>query len=510
MGAATDLSQQLVGAGAHRVALDATKELSQVTPPKGHDAEAAQRERKAAPAKSLEQIPETSLTAKQRELLVQSVVDAGPTTSKLSETAKTALVQELTRANAEQRLNIDEVKKFVKAMDESLSWSRPEYRAQLEQGFTALLKNNIDLRQKDRAGTSLLEHVTTLVGTSSNAFMAGLGSRKDELVASLLTEIANPNANINQGRDTSCVTTVGQNQFVKQSPAEYARIISELATQGKARLVVEVKDPATGQTQRQLSDWVNGPHLQLDSQTVLNHNEAQQKRSVTETMLQASAGRTFGAVRGGLYNGAAERMYEQIFGRSFERQDDFTSFEREVRRTLQEGGTNMASIKWMANGTHANHAVEILKIENGQVYFRNPQGKEFQEVPKGVPATKVDGETATYKMSLADMRQQFNWGLTSSDETRGLIAFNVTKGCQEERVSTRPGVVEPRTIFFDVTPTLVGGIPAMEIPLASKFQNPKSSPTGQEPDKKDKAATRTAPDEEEHLETMLAGKRRKT
>ncbi len=299
---------------------------------------------------------------------------------------------------------------------------------------------------------------------------------RDRYLVGLIKELADPQVEINQGKDTTCAPTTNEGQQSRKDPAEYARIVSELAINGKARLCVS--DTKTNEVRLAVETY-GEPMFKLASNTPSEKELG--GRSYSEYFYQKAAMEYAGAVDGGLYNGASEKLAEHLFGKAARRIDGNCQYDEEttalrksagidtnagktaeqvnqeilteLKRTIDEGngGYNMAALKWGAKGDlHQNHVTEVVDMDGSSVYIRNPWGKDFLEVPSGINATLVDSEKAIYKMPKEEFCRLVNSVLVSADESHGKVAFGITKGSDEEQpdMISKPGM--NRTIFFPV------------------------------------------------------------
>ena len=256
--------------------------------------------------------------------------------------------------------------------------------------------------QLDRLSTTNLDpRVADASGTPAN---------KKQVTEDLLKELASPSQNINQHNRGTCTVTSMSYNLANQNPAEYARLVTDLATTGKSKLA-------------------NGDTITPPADAFIQDNS---NRSVGERMLQSSL-MNYGAkgnyqnwnagpdgVRGTPDDGFADptnptsrsldgippnggglvydqqiKVLEGLTNKSYEhydgswnfRNDKVDIFEKTKDQLKAGNGPVYTRLDWAGGG----HAVEVTKIENGRVYFRNPWGGNIPGVSNGVGPTDPAG-----------------------------------------------------------------------------------------------------------------------
>jgi hypothetical protein len=231
------------------------------------------------------------------------------------------------------------------------------------------------LTQKDLKGGTLLSNLTRLAGTTFNANVAGDAKMKD-VVNSTLQDVVNPNR-IDQGTAPTCTVTSMQFELAADAPAEYARIIADLAGPQGA------------------STMSGGGQLQLRARAT--QSAALDQRSSSDAIFQTAAmeyanGRyaTFDPVAGvstdtrtgaktqGLLPAQQSNLLEQLFGVKYSTRNFYTEADGQKALDALQGfdstqNQNRPVILQIDQGA-INHAVTLEKVADGRVTFRDPYG----------------------------------------------------------------------------------------------------------------------------------------
>jgi hypothetical protein len=420
------------------------------------------------------------------------------------------------------QLSRSQQQKFLEVLDVSLRYAEGSARSKIESEFKELLtaqtKEGPALLSRDRSeqGATLLDHLHTLATYNADLLPSSLRQHRHELLRSMVQETGNALENINQGKYATCVPTVANRHLAANQPAEYARIITELATTG--RTVMTRTDPATGKCQAV-------PEFTLEYVAWSASADALKGRSISESMFQTSFGNMVGTYKDGMYTDQAEIVYEAAFGASFRRIDSSADAFAKLENASQRGESNMVSLKWSASGAHSNHALEVLRVfserdiqtrdgksfliiedsgreikipvdaelraalrEGKVVINRNPWGKEYPN-PEGIGAHTIDQKLGLLWMSERDFRSRINYALVQGGN------FGVTPG------GDRPVFTEP-TIFL-VDPAIES--PSLEAaPMSGSFESKFSSSRRQEAISGPTGAPPKQTDEHEQLEKVSA------
>ena len=263
------------------------------------------------------------------------------------------------------------------------------------------------LDQLDRASTTPLD---ARVKDS-----AGNPASKKQFTEDLLKEVANPNQNINQHNRGTCTVTGMTSGLADKNPAEYARIATDLATTGQSKLANgdTITPPADGFAQDN-SNRSTGERLMQSA--LMNYGKpgggyqnwnagADGVRGTTDDGFADATNPTARSLDGfppnssGLVAKEEERVLSALHNKKMEAYEGSMNFRDDKKDILEKTqdqlkagkGPVQTDVTW---GT-AGHAVEVTKIENGRVYYRNPWGGNIPGVNAGVGPTDPAGPTPT-------------------------------------------------------------------------------------------------------------------
>jgi hypothetical protein len=198
---------------------------------------------------------------------------------------------------------------------------------------------------------------------------------KAQVMENLLNELATPNTHINQDNKGTCTCTSMSYALAKNNPAEYARIATDLLTTGQATLKTGsvVSPPLDGfafdGSQRSASERLIQSAL-MNLGMGGNYSNVRDQHVVTGVRGLTYAQEAIVAVA---LNGKWFSVHtEDVLGR--------------VKSDLKEGNVPvLVNLRW--GGRNSAHAIQVEKIENGRVYFRNPWGGNIPGVQPGVGNT---------------------------------------------------------------------------------------------------------------------------
>ncbi|MEB3284647.1 MAG: hypothetical protein VKN33_05125 [Candidatus Sericytochromatia bacterium] len=214
-------------------------------------------------------------------------------------------------------------------------------------------------------GKSVLQNLADLMAQPLAA-----GIDRSKILAQVVIEIENP-VRVAQHNLQTCGATTAQILLLRENPAEYARIISNLASvRGSAPL-------AGGETLQRETGW--NPHN--DPRTIssqLFQSTVMELSSLLDYDPRADR-HGLGPLKPmrGLMGGGLRRALEQLTGA------DYTNYTatiftrsriwKRVKEAIAEGrGPVPVAAWWGKNG----HFVQIDRIENDRVYYTNPWGRE--------------------------------------------------------------------------------------------------------------------------------------
>lgn len=267
-------------------------------------------------------------------------------------------------------------------------------------GRTALLdvmKRNISgtpaLMTKTIGGSAtLLDQLDRI--NSSNLSPRVLDARgnavnKKQVVEALLQEVANPNRHIDQSNRGTCTCTSMTYNLALSQPAEYARIVTDLATTGQSRLAggATIQPPADAfrgdNSSRSVGERLFQSALMNFGQNGNYQNST--RKSPNDPLIDT----------GGLSLDQEIKVLSALHGKSYKSMINlqpvniaiptvdmsrYDAVERTKRELAEGRGPIHAALRW-GNGAHA---VEITKFENGRFYIRNPWGGNVPGVTRGV------------------------------------------------------------------------------------------------------------------------------
>jgi hypothetical protein len=283
------------------------------------------------------------------------------------------------------------------------------------------------LDQMNRLSTTPLDaRLTTTTGTAID---------KKQVTEQLLQEVANPDFYINQGNRGTCTVTATTHRLAAQNPAEYARLVTDLSTTGQSKLANgdTITVPGTDSWQQDNGSRSHGERLLQSSlmayarpgKTYQNWNAgADGVRGNADDGFPDPTNPNNRSIDGypdrngsGLIPSELERVLTGIHGKKFEAyeksynfQDDSKDRMEKIEDQLKKGNKpTHVDISW---GTNGAHALEVEKIENGRVYFRNPWGGG------NIGATGTTNGTNTNNTGAGPTRQveNGNRGLESMTE----------------------------------------------------------------------------------------------
>lgn len=262
-------------------------------------------------------------------------------------------------------------------------------------------------------GASLLVHLDRL---ARQTLAPGVDRRF--LLSSVVQQVANPGEISQGGRGTCTVTTV-EYMVAKQAPAEYARIIADLATgDGTVRL-------ASGKFARRVPDSTGADDSgrteasRLFEAAMMDFGNGLLSYS-NKTDKNGIGAKTF--LPGGLSNGQTTRVVNAVLDEHYRSIDavpllqsvPFTSLGhgqlmRKLGAALAQGQMVPMGLDWRGEKEWkpSGHEVLALKIENGRVYYRNPWGNS--DAPGAEvggpdsPRRRIEDRNGLESMTLAEL-----------------------------------------------------------------------------------------------------------
>ncbi len=293
-----------------------------------------------------------------------------------------------------------------------------------------------------RTGT-LLSQLDRLSTTNPDARLTqqnGTAISRSAVTEQLLQEVANPDRHINQHNRGTCTVTSMSHTLARHNPAEYARLVTDLATTGQSRLAngQTIQVPGQGAWRQ---DNSNRSHPERLLQSALmdygrpganyqNWNAgADGTRNTADDGFPDPTNPNLRSLDGfadrngsGLTPDEEVRVLEGLHGREYEVytgsrnfRDDQKDMTNRIQSELRKTGTPVqVNVRW---GSGGSHAVEVTRVQNGRVYFRNPwgggnvgatgtnNGTAANSTGAGPTRRVEDGTTGEESMTMADFRK---------------------------------------------------------------------------------------------------------
>lgn len=262
-------------------------------------------------------------------------------------------------------------------------WGAADSRGQ--QALVKLLADGKLLSSKDlRSGDRLLTHLDRL---ATQPLPKGL--ERSELLGSLIAQAQDPGT-ISQGSRGTCTVTTAEYMLAKKSPAEYARVVSDLAsTSGQATLASGAKAKRIASSLPP-DDSGRSSSSRLFEAAMMEYGNGPLTYS-NETDQHGIAGTSF--LPGGLTPLSTTRVLSAVLGEDYDTETTLLGRDRlmkSLKNALAEGQMVPVSLDWRGSTEkkRSGHEILVLKIEQDRVYYRNPWGQTHS------PGTETDGKTS--------------------------------------------------------------------------------------------------------------------
>ncbi len=293
----------------------------------------------------------------------------------------------LVEANAEleaaelEKLSPQERAQYQSVMSELEQQDDPKAQLALQK---LLFEGKLPGAEDAQGGGTLLENLAGLANPCGVPLAEGVDRR--ELLADVVREVAVPSAIAQHQRGTCAATVVGIH-LADESPAEYVRLMTGLASpSGEVELANgdvitreegTIGDDGSGRSLSQrliepaFMEYANGADLDYDNASDEHRDEDGNK------------------VHTGLYSSQVDRLLEGVFDHRFENRDGInTEEEREeawdelVDEVENEGREVEVGVRW-GTGGHKLLVTDISQDASGQefVTYVNPWGKT-ETLPK--------------------------------------------------------------------------------------------------------------------------------
>ncbi|HAA57684.1 MAG TPA: hypothetical protein DCE42_23150 [Myxococcales bacterium] len=229
-----------------------------------------------------------------------------------------------------------------------------------------LLEGDLPGEASSTEGTNLLEELDRM----SNLEELGEGIDQSSLVADTIQEIHNPSS-IAQLDTPTCAPTTAAIYLAETKPAEYARIVTDLAGPGESTL-------ANGDTITRQStgdEESRSKSLELFAGAAMEYADGADYDYNNETYEHID-GEGDARDGDGLFSREYDRIFDAITGvdtQAVTVNDDNRSENMDrIQETIDDGEMVPVGIKWGEGG----HKLLVTGMDDEHVYYTNPWGKE--------------------------------------------------------------------------------------------------------------------------------------
>lgn len=283
-------------------------------------------------------------------------------------------------------------------------------------------------------------------------------SQRASLIKNLLAETADPLGKVHQGGTATCPVSTDLIRLTVESPAEYARIASELFTEGKAQgrygselhLVDDSvwadarysqATEALGIGYRTISErMIQSSLMQYAVETRYSQcgRYAAYSCQSDETKVYSEDGGQIADSFKGLHDSDAEYATQFLYG-GVERVDLMHASQALREKTvalmaedLENGKIPKVSTRWSSGGIHSFHVLNVIGIEGDSVLLRNPWGSvnlppgSYEEGPP--PRTLVDPHRGIYAVAKNDFMNNIRYAVIDNPTSLGVAADIIDDG----------------------------------------------------------------------------------
>ncbi|HEY9856079.1 MAG TPA: hypothetical protein V6D05_10100 [Stenomitos sp.] len=256
-----------------------------------------------------------------------------------------------------------------------------------------LMEDGRLMSSKDlRKGDTLLSHLDRL---ATQPMASGLN--RTNVLSGLVEQAENP-GDISQGARGTCTVTTIEYMLAKRSPAEYVRLVTDLASSGGQAVLANGKTVGRETGTAAADDSGRSDASRLFEAAMMEYGNGLLDYS-NETDKHGVGGVSF--ISGGLSNGDTAKVLSGVFNEDWKAIGDvpvigsvpFTSVGsgrlfNQLESYVKKGQQVPIAMDWKSEGEWkpAGHEVLVTKIEDGRVYFRNPWGNYAD------PGTETDGK----------------------------------------------------------------------------------------------------------------------
>ncbi len=350
------------------------------------------------------------------------------------------------RAAAAQRLSDPRQADAVRQLTTTPAWAQRGQRADLVRvlaasspsgaaDLVALARQPGRLGSRASDGQTLLHHLATTATQPRHGLLSQPGFGRERLMDGLLRDVAHPET-ITQGHAGTCGATSQLQPLARERPAEYARLVSGLtSTDGRVRMQgLPPRDPSDPLSTGFSIGPSRQPELELQADSLPLTRPGMpgsfDRRTLSSQLLQGAAmeyadgpladydpnadvSRTPGLPpRSGLTGTDMASLNSNLFGARVSSVDvDATTAPGELTEALARRDAQGQRVPVTAGlRTNAgNHAVEVLRVENGRVYVRDPNGaagSRSEGLASAVPEARQESQDGEYSLPLEDFSRR--------------------------------------------------------------------------------------------------------
>jgi hypothetical protein len=272
--------------------------------------------------------------------------------------------------------------------------------------LTTLL-NKDKLLDKASDGTTTLDALNRVANGPMDPRIgdaSGTPANKAQVTDDLLKELANPGKYINQNDRGTCTVTSMTYKLAEKNPAEYARLNADLSLNGIAKLQngKTIEPPADGFLNDSSGRSVGERMLQSSLMNYANpgqytnwHPGADGKRGTPDDGYPSANKkkpneRAIDGLpphgRSGMTPEKQVEVMNALYGKNHEyKEGSGKDMKESVEEQLKAGKSPVYTVvQW---GDKSTHVVEVTKVEDGKVYWRNPWGGNVSGGDYGVGPT---------------------------------------------------------------------------------------------------------------------------
>lgn len=254
-----------------------------------------------------------------------------------------------------------------------------------------LLGGKLDDRDL-KTGKTLLDNLFEIAKNGVDSTLQAHGVTTEKIVGGLVLEIGDA-GNICQGNHGTCGATSVEYLMATNYPAEFARLVGQLANGGRATM-------ANGGSLTRVADSIaneNSGRTAVDrlfQSAAMNNSEMGAYSDRTDTHASGGGGLTQDDVTN-LVEGMSKVDYRTVYGND-------AGVLALIQRATQQGQEVPVGLNWAGAG---GHELLVTKMENGQVYLRNPWGSNETGSPFNGPQRQLLDNKGNVVMTQAEFQR---------------------------------------------------------------------------------------------------------